>query len=290
MRDLPIPASPVIRTTAPRPDRRARFSVRRTRPISAHPTHERVLRRRPAGAEPGQPGLPGQREEPDDRRLPAQHDRTAVVDGQAVAAAAHGRLVEQDLARPGEGLDPGRGRDRLAGHREVAGPVAAGGGHDLAGREADPDLERLPAVVRLEQHRPDLECREGRPDGVVVVGVGPAEDREDGVADELLARPLEPLDGLAHPTAARCRPGRGPPRGRARRASGRSRRDRRRGPSRRAGRRPRSARLVRERCGAGPGRSELGAALIAEAGAPAQTGSAGRALHDGRPPLQGRPV
>ncbi len=38
-RDLPIPASPVIRTTAPRPDRRARFSVRRTRPISdARPT------------------------------------------------------------------------------------------------------------------------------------------------------------------------------------------------------------------------------------------------------------
>ena len=35
--------------------------------------------------------------------------------------------------------------------------------------------------------------------GVVVVGDGPAEDREHGVTDELLARALEAFDRVGHP-------------------------------------------------------------------------------------------
>ena len=78
----------------------------------------------------------------------------------------------------------------------LAGP--AGGGHDLTGGETDPDLQRLPAVVRFAQGRPDGERGQRGTNRIVVVRTGPAEDGEDRVAYELLARPVETLDGVGH--------------------------------------------------------------------------------------------
>jgi len=139
-----------------------------------------------------------------DGGLASEHDRPAVVDLQTVTPAADGRLVEQDLARSRERLDPrGRG-DGLAREGEVAGPVITGCGDHLAGRDPDPDLERLATVERLAQRGTDGQCREGGPDGVVVVGPGPAEHREHGIADELLARSLEAFDRVGHPTKRRA--------------------------------------------------------------------------------------
>ena len=116
-----------------------------------------------------------------------------------VPRRADGRLVEEDLARPGERLDPGRGRDRRPGQGQVVASRDRAARRDhLAGGDPDPDLHRLGAVAQVAQRRSDRERGERRPDRVVVVGAGPAEDREDRVADELLARAVEAFDGVGH--------------------------------------------------------------------------------------------
>ena len=72
-------------------------------------------------------------------------------------------------------------------------------GDDLAGRDPDPDLERLAGRAGcVRQRLPDRQRAVGGPLGVVLVAVGPAEDREDRVADELLAGPVVGLDRLDH--------------------------------------------------------------------------------------------
>ena len=78
----------------------------------------------------------------------------------------------------------------------AAGP--ADRGDDLAGRDPDADLHGLATVRDLVQAGPDRHRRERRANGVVVVARGPAEHREDRVADELLAGALVLHDRLAH--------------------------------------------------------------------------------------------
>ena len=146
-------------------------------------------------------------------------------------AAAQRCAVEDDLAGTRERPDAGRGGDRLAGQSHVA--IRTGdrrGGHDLARGQPDADLQRPGPVADVLEPGTDGQGRDGGADRVVVMGLGPAEDREDRVADELLAGPAEPLDGLRPSWPGPPSPGRGPPPGRTPRASGRSRRGRRRAP------------------------------------------------------------
>ena len=165
---------------------------------------ERTGARRAHAVRPHQPELAGERVQMHHGRLAAKHDRSAIVDLEPVAPAPDRRLVEEDLARSRERLDArGRG-DRLAGDREVAGPVIARGRDHLAGGDADPDLERLATVERFAQRGTDGQRRKGRPDRVVVVGTRPAEHREHRIADELLARALEAFDGVGHPAERRA--------------------------------------------------------------------------------------
>jgi hypothetical protein len=78
-------------------------------------------------------------------------------------------------------------------------PNVAWGRDHLAGRDPDPDLEGLPGgIFEKRQASPDRERAMGRPERVVVVGDGPAEDREHRVPDELLAGPVEALDRIDH--------------------------------------------------------------------------------------------
>ena len=57
-----------------------------------------------------------------------------VGDGRGGQGAGGG--VDQDLARPGRGLDPGRRVDRVAGHHPLVGRPQ--GRRDLTGDDADP--------------------------------------------------------------------------------------------------------------------------------------------------------
>ena len=99
----------------------------------------------------------------------------------------------------GERLDPRGGRDGLAGQAQVAVTAGSGrAGHDLAGGDADADLERLAAIADLLEAGTDGQGREAGPERVVVVRARPAEDGEDRVADELLARPVEAVDRVGH--------------------------------------------------------------------------------------------
>ena len=194
-RDLPDPGlalderSPRARSTA------ASSSSARSRPRSARDRRGA----RPAGARwPPSPASPGERDTRIGRTGRAA-DGAAVLDREPLAGRPQRRLVEEDLARPGDRLDPGGGRDRRPGQRQSPRAVVARSRDDLAGRDPDPDLERLAAVAH-GRAAPSRIARaaERRTEGVVVVAARPAEHREHRVADELLARPVERLDRLDH--------------------------------------------------------------------------------------------
>ena len=71
-------------------------------------------------------------------------------------------------------------------------------GHDLAGGDADPQLQRPCRPLTLPgQGGLHLEGAQAGPQGIVVVSNRSAEDRQHGVADELLERTAEVDDGLA---------------------------------------------------------------------------------------------
>ena len=79
--------------------------------------------------------------------LPLQRKRLDALDLDRVAGERERPLAEQDLARAGRLLEPGGDVDRVAGRQPLAGVSLSG--HDLAGVDADPRLER-DAVVALE--------------------------------------------------------------------------------------------------------------------------------------------
>ena len=196
---MPIPASPTTRIAPPRPvvaqrSSRARIRARSaSRPTSGPVTGIRKCRGRPTSVPPPADGCPT------GLRLAAEDHRSPVGHAQPSARRVERGRVEEDLAAPGDRLDAGRGRDRGAGHGEVVGAAAvAGGRDDLAGRDPDPDLERLAVGRHARERVADREGGEGRTDGVVVMGPRPPEDREDRVADELLAGPVVRLDRVGH--------------------------------------------------------------------------------------------
>ena len=88
-----------------------------------------------------------------------------------------GEGPEEDLARRGGLLEPGRQVDRLAGRERRLGVV----GDDLAGLDPDPRLQPEPVH--------GIHDRDGRahgPLGVVLVRLRDAERRHDRIAGELL--------------------------------------------------------------------------------------------------------
>ena len=94
---------------------------------------------------------------------------------------------------PGVGrlLEPGRHVHRVAADGVVALLRPARAAHDLAGVDADPDLQ--PAVQPTDRG-PDLERAAQGALGVVVVRLGCAEDRHGRIADVLLERAAESDD------------------------------------------------------------------------------------------------
>ena len=146
-------------------------------------------------------GLPEEPRDPDRPRLAAQDLGPAILDLEALPRGPHGRLVEKDLARLGQRLDPGsRGHCRARQGPVEAARDAPWRGHDLTGRQADPDLERFcrRGLVDDGERGPDRQGAMRRSQRIVVVSDGPAEDGEDGIADELLTCSVEGLDRLAH--------------------------------------------------------------------------------------------
>ena len=124
---------------------------------------------------------------------------TAVLHG--MPGRAIRPITDDDRAWHGRRLQPGCDVDGVAGH--VALVDAAVGREDISGVHRHSKGERCAddiglAVIQLRH--PGLHgqrCPDG-PLGIVVVRGGVAEDRDDGIADELLDRPAVALDLLGH--------------------------------------------------------------------------------------------
>ncbi len=123
-----------------------------------------------------------------------------------------GGRPDQDGAGFGRALEPGGGVDRVP-HGAVfdAGPPAHEPEHGRAGGDAHPDVEPLDApgpgdFCAVGADVPgDLQGRQDRPFGVVLVRRGRAEQGQHAVAGQVLDGPAERLDrpddaghGLAH--------------------------------------------------------------------------------------------
>ena len=188
------PTSPRRRPPGPRRRDRPSGATCRSRPRrrrrSSSRGRPRGHRRRPAAGAAPPPGRrtvpiggrhgwnvasPRSRKTRIGRVWPRRSCGPAVLDVEALPRGVDGRLVEEDLAGPGDPLDPGGRRDRRPGQRPVERVVGrARRGDDLAGRDPDPDLERLArdavgaglAASRLA----DRQRAVGGPQGVVVVG------------------------------------------------------------------------------------------------------------------------
>ena len=165
-------------------------------------------RRRRYGIQAPMPGLAAERVQLDGRRLAAQDDRAAVVGREAAAGGRDRRAVEQDLAGSGQRLDPGRRRDRLAGQPQVAvqrGPP----GRATTSPVAIPirtSIGSAPSPIIRRPARMAMAASAART-ASSSWATRPAEDREHGIADEFLARAVEPLDGLGHGREGRRDPG-----------------------------------------------------------------------------------
>ena len=112
-----------------------------------------------------------------------------------------GRLAEEDLAGLGRLLEPGGDVHRVARDEPLAGARVAG--HDLARVHADPSGEAdaviaLELVVQLAERGVHAGGGAHGAQRVVLVQPRDAEHGHDRVADELLDRPLVPLDHGGH--------------------------------------------------------------------------------------------
>ena len=110
-------------------------------------------------------------------------------------------LAEEDLAGLGLHLEPLGDDDRLARNERLGACGVAG--HDLAARDADPDLEphavgTVELLVKHGQAIAHVGGRAERPQCVVLVHDRSAEHGHDRVADELLHRAAVMLERHAH--------------------------------------------------------------------------------------------
>ena len=113
-------------------------------------------------------------------------------EGKCVSAQRPRRPTDQDLVRRRRLLEASRNVDRVAAHRVVARVrPGAGTADDLAGVDADPDLQ---LVVELRHGLADAEGGPQGPLGVVVVRLWGAEERHGGIPDVLLHGPAEAQD------------------------------------------------------------------------------------------------
>ena len=133
--------------------------------------------------------------------LALERERTEGLDVRGFASQAVGLLANQNLARARRLFEPGCDVERVAGrHRSVAARRTRG---DLAGVDADVDHES-PAEARLElvpdgvQALLHLDGGADGAQGVVLVGDRHPEERDHGIADELLDRAAVGLHGAAH--------------------------------------------------------------------------------------------
>ena len=99
------------------------------------------------------------------------------------------RFAEEDLVRRCRLLEALRDVDRATGHDQMALQVVAG--HDLTGVDPDAPLQThapvsIEVLVELRERLAHLGGSPHCTQGVVLVQDGHAEDRHDGVADELL--------------------------------------------------------------------------------------------------------
>jgi hypothetical protein len=136
--------------------------------------------------EPGRRGVDPEEPEGIDRSALALQGELHGLDPDRVAHEPGGLRADEDLAGLGDLLEPSGHVHGVADDERVA--LAR---HDLARVHADPGLE-------AERGHGLHELGRGphRPERVVLVGQGDAEDRHHGVADELLDRPAVPLEHL----------------------------------------------------------------------------------------------
>ncbi len=118
-----------------------------------------------------------------------------------VAGEPVGRVGDEDLARLRGRLESLRDDDRVARDERLAARRIAG--DDLAGADADPDLEPQPErllelVVQGREAVAHLERGSQRPQRIVLVQDGSPEDGHHGVADELLDRAAVALERRSH--------------------------------------------------------------------------------------------
>ena len=108
-----------------------------------------------------------------------------------------GRLVDEDRARAGDCLQPGRGVDDIAGDDALADGAQGDGG--LTAHDARPRREAGDAEIAAERgDRVDqLDGRSDRPLGVVLASHRRTPQRHHGIAHELLDRPAVAQDDLA---------------------------------------------------------------------------------------------
>jgi hypothetical protein len=153
----------------------------------------------------GAAGRPGtHRQQPVGRLAglaPWQGQDLGRLDLDGVADQAPGAAAEQDLAGAGRLLQAGGQVDGVPDHHRAAQPGVAG--HHLAGVDAGVQLQADPpllpqAPVELPQGGVHVGRRPDRPQGVVLVGGGDAEDGHDRVAGELLHRAAVVADHRPH--------------------------------------------------------------------------------------------
>jgi hypothetical protein len=123
-------------------------------------------------------------------RLSLRLDRLSRFVIDSLARRAVGRLVREDAVHRRRALEACRGVDDIARGHALAGSGLRVEVHERFSPR-DPDAELEPLLER------EVADREGGADGslgVVLVGNRSAEQRHDGVADELLDRPSVPLE------------------------------------------------------------------------------------------------
>ena len=129
-------------------------------------------------------------------RLSLQHEWLQLLDGDRVAAESSCRRGDEDLPCRGRLLEAGGDVHRVAGGRESLAAVLADQhfARRDSGPHAQPDAEiALELVVQVLDALADLDAGAKRPERVVLAREGNSEDRQDGVAEELLDPPAVAL-------------------------------------------------------------------------------------------------